>query len=198
MKLGLILECPKGGTDQQVYEYVIRQWCPGLDFITLPAGSNKPQMIQNCGKVARLLLDLERCDNVLIIWDLMPPWGGQPCRLEDVTIILKKMESEQVDLTKIKLICMEPELEGWLLVEGKALTDYNAQLCHPHRVEKFTGKKLRSNSNEAKKVISKYLGHKYNDVAEALRIIQHIDSYDKIAKKHPSFARLKTFIGKIC
>jgi hypothetical protein len=198
MKLGLIFECDKQGTDQQVYEYVIRQLCPDLDFITQPAGINKPQMIDNCGKIAQLLIDVEKCDKILIIWDLMPRWGGVPCRKEDVDNILENLTAEDVDLAKIKLVCIEPELESWLIVDGKALTAYKEQLSHPHKVEKFKGKKLSPESKNAKTEISKYLGRKYNDISEALKIAQHIENYEQIARKHASFARLKEFIGEVC
>lgn len=197
MKLGLILECPLQGTDQQVYEYVIKQLNTTLGIITQPAGTNKPQMIQNCGKVAKLLLLQEKCDYVAIIWDLMPPWGGKPCRKEDVEAMIKKLQDEKVNLAKIKLICIEPELEGWLIVEGDALTCYKRQLCHPHSVKPFRGKKLRSNDNGAKTGISTYLGRKYNDILEAIKIVQHINDYNKISKKHPSFKRLKTFVESL-
>jgi len=197
MKLGLILECPKQGTDQQVYEFVIEKLCPQLQVISQPAGNNKPQMIQNCGKAAKLLLDTEKCDYVAIIWDLMPPWGGKPCRKEDIDRILKKLEEANIDSTKIKLICIEPELEGWFLVEGHALTEYKRQCRRPHRVGSFKGIKLRKNDNSAKTCISTYLERKYNDVLEAIKIVQHINDYSKIARKHDSFKRLKMFVDSV-
>ncbi|RMG73891.1 MAG: hypothetical protein D6722_03100 [Bacteroidetes bacterium] len=90
MKLGVILECPKGGVDEKVYSYVFEQLCPELEVVVEEAGANKQQMIESCGPVAEILLD-QGCEAVLIIWDLMPRWGGEPCRKEDVEAILEKM-----------------------------------------------------------------------------------------------------------
>lgn len=48
MKLGLILECPRQGTDHKVYEHVISTLCPGLEIIVIPSGAtNKPGLISN-------------------------------------------------------------------------------------------------------------------------------------------------------
>lgn len=198
MKLGLILECPPQGTDHQVYKYVIEKLCPGIEIVVIPGATNKPELINNCGKIASLLFENDHCDKVAIIWDLMPRWGGTPCRKKDVEAIIHNLEEKGVNPNDVYLICIEPELEGWLLVDGTVLTQYKTQKCHPHRVKRFAGVTLSPQSNDAKKKISKYLGSKYNDVTEAIKITQHIMDYDKIARHHSSFARLKTFIDKIC
>lgn len=199
MKLGLILECPKQGTDHQVYEYVIKKLCPAIEIVVVPSGStNKPGMIAKCGEVAKTLIEAEHCNKVAILWDLIPTWGGTACRKEDVEAITNNLNAANVDLSKVKLICIEPELEGWLIVEGTALTKYKTGICHPHPVKKFNGVKLSVQSNDSKKTISKYLERRYNDISEAIRIAKNIDDFDKIARKHESFARLKTFIEDIC
>lgn len=165
MKLGLILECPRQGTDHQVYEYVIKKLCPAIEVVVVPSGStNKPGMIAKCGEVARTLIEAENCDKVAILWDLIPVWGGTACRKEDVEAITTNLNAAHVDLTKVKLICIEPELEGWLIVEGTALTKYKTAICHPHPVKKFNGVKLSERSNDAKKTVSKYLERRYNDI----------------------------------
>jgi len=197
--LGLILECPKQGTDHLVYEYVIKKFCPTINLVVVPAGStNKPDMINKCGKVAELLLHKDRCDKVAIIWDLMPPWGGRACRKTDIEAIIRNLSDYQVDLNRIKLICIEPELEGWLIVDGNGITKYKQYLSHPHPVPPFTGIKLRPQSNDAKKRITRYLGRRYNDLLEAIKIVKYFDDFDRIVRKHPSFRRLKTFIDQIC
>ena len=199
MKLGLILECAKQGTDHQVYEYVIKKLCPAIEVVVVPSGSsNKPGMIARCGEVANTLIEAESCNKVAILWDLIPVWGGTACRNEDIEAITNNLNASNVDLSKIKLICIEPELEGWLIVEGTALTKYKTDICLPHSVKKFRGRALSAKSNEAKKTISKYLEKRYNDITDALRITKNIDDFNKIARKHESFARLKLFIDEIC
>jgi hypothetical protein len=199
MKLGLILECSKQGTDHQVYEYVIKQICPAIDIVVIPSGaSNKPGMISKCGEIAQTLIQAEHCNKVAILWDLIPTWGGTACRKDDVDAITNNLSAANVDLNKIKLICIEPELEGWLIVEGTALTKYKTDICHPHPIKKFPGTKLSSKSNASKKTINKYLERKYNDISEAIRITKNIDDFNKIARKHDSFKRLKDFIEQAC
>jgi len=194
MKIGLILECDRGGTDHKVYEYVAKNICPDVEFFVEPSGSNKPTMIDNCGKVAKILLESLKCDIVLIIWDLMPTWGGEVCRKKDKDQILINLVSQHVATDKVKLICIEPELESWIIADGNALTSYKAQLSHPHKVEKFKPKVLSENDNSSKTIVSKYLGRRYNDVTEALKIVQHIDDFSKLGKKHASFGRFHDFV----
>lgn len=199
MKLGLILECPRQGTDHQVYEYVISQLCPGIEVVVIPSGAtNKPGLISKCGGIASNLFEAEHCDTVAIVWDLMPTWGGAACRKNDIEAITQNLIDNNVNVNNVKLICIEPELEGWLIVDGGALTQYKRDRSHPHRVRSFPGVTLPSQSNDAKKTISKYLGWRYNDITEARRIARHITNYDHIARHHKSFARLKMFIEQIC
>jgi len=199
MKIGLILECPKQGTDHQVYEYVISTLCPGIEILVIPSGAaNKPGLISKCGEIASTLFEAEHCDRVAIIWDLMPTWGGTACRKNDAEAIIRNLIDNNVDVTNVKLICIEPELEGWLVADGSALSKYKQTLCHPHRVKKFKGTVLPSQSKEAKKVITKYLERPYNDITEAIRIAMQIKDYSKIARKHASFARLKMYVEQIC
>ena len=123
MKLGLILECPKQGTDHQVYEYVIKKLCPAIEIVVVPSGStNKPGMIAKCGEVAKTLIESEKCNKVAILWDLIPAWGGTACRKEDVEAITNNLNAANVDISKIKLISIAPEQQTLLLVDSKPLT----------------------------------------------------------------------------
>jgi hypothetical protein len=207
MKLGLILECPFKGTDHQVYDYVIRKLCPSIEISVVSTGtSNKPQMIESCGKIASMLLQIEHCDAVAIIWDLMPPWkekrrgkqGRKPCRHEDIVKIQTNLKSANVNVSKVKLICIEPELEGWIIVDGSALTKYKEEISSSRPVEKFNKVKQLNKSNDSKNRINKYLKRKYNDVVDAIKIVKHFDNFDKVARKHTSFRRLKEFIENLC
>ncbi|MDR1270468.1 MAG: hypothetical protein LBK82_13180 [Planctomycetaceae bacterium] len=202
MKLGLILECPTEGTDHLVYKYVAQQLCPQLKII-VEGHRNKKLMIDNCGKTAKLLL--KNCDAVAIIWDLMPPWEEKrrrkPCRNRDVDMILKNLENANIDRlaikSKIKLICIEPELEAWIITERKALESYQ-QEKHPTHPKRFCPpKNISRTSKYCKPIIEKYLGN-YNDIYDAIKIVQHFDNFDKVARKHTSFRRLKEFIDDLC
>jgi hypothetical protein len=199
MKLGLILESDtnkhRKGTDHQVYEHIIQKLTNSIEIV-VAGNTNKLILLEECGVQAETLF-AQKCDYVAIIWDLMPTWGGKPCRKQDVEQICTKLEESQIDLDRIKLICIEPELESIFLVDGKALTAYKKQCCRPHPVEIFKGKKLAKNNNGAKTCISKYLERGYDGISEAIKIVEHIENYDKIANKHPSFKRLKEFVESL-
>ena len=197
MKLGLILECPNQGTDHQVYNYVITTLCPGIS-LNITGCVNKKDLINKCGPIAKILLESDHCDHVAIIWDAMPTWGGEPCRKKDIAAIHKSLKEEGIAPSRIKLICMEPELEGWFLVDGRGLTSYKADLCYPHPVKKCKAIKLSSASNQAKKIISRYLERSYNDIFDAIAIVKRYPNFDRIARNHHSFSRLHQFIIKIC
>ena len=193
MKLGLILESPPNGTDYQVYELVVRKLRSDIE-ITITGCHDKKNLISECGEMAKLLLDNDDCDSVAIVWDLMPTWGGRPCRHNDKEAITASLRSAGVDLSKVKLICIEPELEGWLIADGRALTAYKTQICHPHPIKTFRDRNVQGNSNESKKIISKYLGHKYSEMTEAKKITAKITDFDRVARKHKSFKRFKDFV----
>ena len=197
MKIGLILECPVKGTDHQVYEYLVNKICPEM-HLEIVGNTNKKELINNCGIQAKLLLESANCEHVVIIWDAMPTWGGTACRRTDVDLIRSKLADEQVELEMVKLICMEPELEGWLLVDGRGVTSYKKEMCHPHPVKKYKGTKLSANSDTAKKIISRYLERRYNDVSDAIRIVKLLPDYDRIARNHSSFNRLAKYIDEVC
>lgn len=196
MKVGVIVECPLKGVDHLVYEFVIPKLHSEIKFEIVSAGKHKTEMVNGCGKVASSLLE-SGCHHVLIIWDLMPRFGGEACRKEDVDAILQNLEENDVDRTKVKLVCIEPELEGWLLVDGRVLTSYKEQLHHPHPVKKFKGVLLPPSSRDAKKTIANYLERKYTDYESALRIVKHIEDFEKIADEHDSFRRLKEFLESL-
>jgi hypothetical protein len=197
MKLGLILECPKQGTDHQVYEYVISKLCPTIT-LSITGCMNKKDLISKCGMIAKILLQDDSCDRAAIVWDAMPTWGGRPCRKNDKDAIGRSLKEAQVDLSRVKLICMEPELEGWLLADGRGLTAYKAKLCHPHPVQNCKRIILSAESNYAKKIISRYLGRRYNDMTDAIAIVKRLPDFDRVSRYHKSFARLKSYIDEMC
>jgi len=197
MKLGIIVECPLKGVDHQVYEYTIPKLNDSLQFEIVSAGRNKVEMLNNCGPVASTLIE-SGCERVLIVWDLMPRFGGAVCRKEDVDSIKTSLEENNVPEGAVKLVCIEPELESWFLVDGDVLTSYKAKLWHPHPVKKFPGVVLPHNSRDAKSTISKYVEtRKYVDYEAAMRIVRTIENFDRISASHDSFRRLKEFVESL-
>ena len=192
MKLGLILESPKDGTDHKVYGLVIERLCPDMS-IEAVGFRNKRDMIAGCGVATKLLLESDMCDRVAIIWDLIPPWDDKPsCRCRDREKIIANLRNANVNFSKVKLICIEPELEGWIIVEKNALQAYRNERQPTHQ-RRFDPPKIYKTNRKCKPIIERYLG-KYNDITEAKLIVEKITNFDRVARKHESFRRFKEFM----
>ena len=140
MKIGLILECQKDGADQKVFELLVRKITrPSATVVSRTLG-NKPNVLAKCGDVAaELLADKDKCDRVLVIWDLWPSWerDAAPCRKVDRATALASLEKAKVDIKKVRLLCIEQMLESWLLADERALRQLLQEWSHPHPVRKF-------------------------------------------------------------
>jgi hypothetical protein len=126
MKLGMILECGPDGPDVKVCRRLIDGWlCPilRLEIEHAPPATmvNKGELLRDCGRVARRFLDpagADGCDQVLIVWDLHPGAG----LAADRALILESLQNAGVPLDRVLLVCIERELETWLLADSRALT----------------------------------------------------------------------------
>jgi hypothetical protein len=192
MKLGLILESPKDGTDHQVYELVIKRLRSELT-VDFTGFHNKKEMLFSCGTVAKTLFDTG-FDKVAIIWDLIPTWGGKPCLHNDIEKITTNLQNAEVDLSEVKLICIEPELEGWIITEKNALEQYQMER-YPTHIQRFNPPRIFKTTRICKPVIERYLGS-YNDMTEAKKIVEKIMDFDRVAQrdKTKSFKRFKDFV----
>jgi uncharacterized protein DUF4276 len=123
MKVGMIFECCVDGPDQKVCEYLAKQIVPGLE-VSSRSLVNKKFLVEECGEIAAALLN-EECEKVLIVWDLYPAWRQdreRPCRHEDKENIRLSLTNAEVDLEKVRMVCIEEELEAWLLADGRAVS----------------------------------------------------------------------------
>ncbi|MGE0825386.1 MAG: hypothetical protein AB7G75_27675 [Candidatus Binatia bacterium] len=123
MKVGMIFECGPDGADLQVCRYLARLLQSDIEIahVTL---DNKPKLVSECGAAAARLL-AEGCERVVIVWDLHPPWRSnkqKPCRKEDRETISSALSRAGVDAQQVSLVCIEEELEAWLIADGRALT----------------------------------------------------------------------------
>jgi len=123
MKIGFIFECDPEGPDVQVCRHLVHQLDPAVQFIPSTL-DNKKNLNEDCGAVAKTLL--HECEKVIVVWDLYPAWrerGIRPCRHEDRQSIFRSMQTEQVDLSRVVLVCIREELEAWLLADHRAVLD---------------------------------------------------------------------------
>lgn len=203
-KLGLIVECGPFGADLKVFKHIVTQLAADtlVEPVTL---DNKKKLVAGCGESAIRLLK-EGCDRVLIVWDLYPAWREdkeKPCRHTDRESIFVALaaagihkrdfespETGEADLRRVFLVCIEEELEAWLLADHKAVASFLSRPSHKVRVP--ATKKPEEIDNPKKKLtrLFKQLGGiEYNDLIHAEKVIEEVTNFKQIARACPTFSR---------
>ena len=194
MKVGLILECGPAGAETKVLP-VLFSMLPGgheIDSVTM---GNKPALVGGCGKAAAGLLS-GGCDKVFIFWDLYPAWReSSPCRKQDCENIRDSLLKENVPLKEVVLVCIEQELEAWLIADGRALRDFLSSAAH--KTKNIRDEKSPDQVENPKAVLSrlfqKHGRGRYNDLIHAERIARKLPDLSRV-RRSVSFAR---FAGKV-
>lgn len=188
-KIGMIFECGPNGPDQKVCEHLARRLVPNV-YIEPATLDNKPKLIEGCGKVAATLL-AHGCERVLIIWDLFPAWRSHnecPCRHEDREAIFRSLIREHIDPCHVHLICIEEELETWLLADGRALSQVLSRRTHSVTVkDRKAPESVHNPKPYLTRLFQQHLGHRYSDLIHAEQIIRALPDLNKIR-------RIDTFI----
>ena len=194
MKIGFIFECGPEGPDVQVCRYLVQMLDPTIEFVPSTL-DNKKKLVEDCGTVARVLLD--ECEKVIIVWDLYPAWrerGMRPCRHKDRQAIFRSLQSENVDLSKVFPVCIQEELEAWLLADNRAVTAMLKPLKRPHpvgRITKFPNPDTVSNPKKRlTRIFTQELGasRRYVDYQHAIKLAREISDFNKI-RRSDSFQR---------
>ncbi|MCW3097150.1 MAG: hypothetical protein JWL77_2768 [Chthonomonadaceae bacterium] len=199
MKIGIILECGPEGPDKHVCHHLAKQILRDanieaeLSFATL---NNKPNLLQKCGDTASLLI-LQGCERVLIVWDLYPAWrekGQKPCRYEDRKTIFEALDTASVDRNRVALICIQEELEAWLLADGEVLTGFLQSInSHVKKVSHHKSpERIGCNPKTAlNRLMQECTGRKYEDHIHARKIVVRIDDLSRLRKVCVTFQRFE-------
>lgn len=194
MKIGFIFECGPEGPDVQVCRHLTYKLDPAIEFISNTL-DNKKKLLEDCGAVAKALLD--ECETVIVIWDLYPAWrekGMKPCRHEDRLAIFQSLQAEDVDLGKVFLVCIQEELEAWLLADNRAVKGMLEPLKHPHpvsRIRRFPNPdRIQNPKTRLTKIFTQELGagRRYVDYQHAIKLVREISNFTKI-RRSDSFRR---------
>jgi hypothetical protein len=192
MKVGMIFESGPQGAETQVCEFLARRIQPGIVIVPV-THRNKPEMIADCGKDVVQLLK-ERCQRILIIWDLFPPWrkrGEQPCRKEDREAILNSLELAGVRNAPVFLLCIREELEAWLLADGRALSTVLSTEAHPVRVQSERHPDhVTDPKGRLKRIFKQSRRGRYNDLVHAIKIIHELPDLTYL-RRSESFQRFE-------
>ncbi len=194
MKVGFIFECGPEGPDVQVCRHLVYKLDPTIEFVPSTL-DDKKRLVEDCGAVAKILLN--ECEKVIIVWDLYPAWrpkGIKPCRYADRRSIFQSLQAENIDLSKVFLVCIKEMLEAWLLADHRAVTAMLQQLKHPHpvsRISRFSNPdSIRNPKKRLTKIFTQELGprRRYVDYRHALLIARQIADFTKIRRSN-SFQR---------
>lgn len=187
----MIFECGPSGADQQVCEEIVKKWVPTATLAPSVTLDQKPKLISECGKAAVGLL-ADGCDRVLIIWDLYPAWrqrGEKPCRKEDRAGIFASLTTAKVDIAKVTLVCIEEELEAWLIADGRGVSAVLSTAAHPVRIRDTKNPhKIRNPKKRLNRAFKEHRGFAYIDLQHAIKIVRAIPDRAKL-DRIPTFSR---------
>lgn len=199
MKVGLILECGPQGADKAVCEYLAKLLDPKIEVVSLTL-DNKPGLIENCADTTASLFEIDGCDRVIIIWDLYPAWrknGEKPCRKQDRDQILEKLSDAGVTNPNVFLVCIEEELETWLLWEHQAISAY---LSKPHReisINKVTrAAQIKNPKVLLNKIFQANIHIPYSDRDHAKQIVKYIVNTNRL-RRCDTFVRFALKVADI-
>ncbi|MDD5033895.1 MAG: DUF4276 family protein [Methylococcaceae bacterium] len=193
MKVGFIFECGPQGADKQVCEYLAAQIKLGVTPVSRTL-DNKTNLLKDAGKVAAALL-AEGCERVLIVWDLRPAWPDKkykPCRKAERDTILASIGNAGIARSPVFLVCIEQELESWLLADEAKISAYLSTDAHA-----YSAKRVR-NPDQVPNPKSMMMSHfkaargwRYEDRTHAVKVLQSGAMDLKKLRRSPTFARFE-------
>lgn len=194
MKVGMIFECGPDGADKKVCEhlaYMLQSHIETDIKISSATLDNKPNLLAECGKTAAQLL-AEGCERIVIVWDLYPAWREdkqRPCRKEDRTKIMKSLTEAEVTSPHVYLVCIEEELEAWLLADGDAISKVLSRPAHQVKVQDHRNpEKIKNPKTRLNKIFKEKTNSRYVDRQHAYMIVKNLKNLNKL-KRSITFVR---------
>lgn len=195
--IGMVFECGPQGADKQVCEYLVQQLRPGIGIKSRTL-DNKDNLLRDAGKVAAQLLK-DGCVCVLVIWDLRPAWPDKKdkhCRrIERHTLMTRLTEAGLPKTAPVYLVCIEQELESWLLANEKSISAF---LSSPTRAYKAAKVSAPDAVAQPKVVMLNHFkrarGWVYDDRVNAVDVLRALPLDLRRMRRSPSFTR---FEGKL-
>lgn len=192
--IGMIFECGPEGADRQVCEYLAKHIRPGIEIRSRTLGS-KVDLLRDAGIAAALLLK-DGCACVMVVWDLRPAWPdktNRPCRHDErQTVLMRLAEAGVSPHAPVYLICIEQELESWLLANERAINALLSTPTHP-----YVGSKVKvpdsvvQPKSEMLKHFKKARGWRYDDKVDAIRVLNASAIDMQRMRRSTSFARFE-------
>lgn len=180
----MIFECGPGGADLQVCRHLACLLQSDIEIAHVTLG-NKPHLVAECGTAAARLL-AEGCERVVIVWDLYPPWRPnkqKPYRKEDREAIFQSLSRAGVDALQASLVCIEEELEAWLIADGRALTSVLSRPAHPVKIQDIKNvEKTRKPKTRLNQIFQQHVGKPYVDRIHARLIVEALPDLTRLRR----------------
>jgi hypothetical protein len=194
MTIGLIFECGPQGADKQVCEYLAKAIRPGV-ALTSKTLDNKENLMRDAGRVAAQMLK-DGCHCVLVIWDLRPTWPDKktkPCRAAERQQILDCIAHAGLPQSApVYLVCIEQELESWLIASDHAITAYLSTPAHAYPAKQY---KKPDREMQPKALMNNHFkdarGWVYEDHADAIRVLKAASLDYRRLRRSPTFQRFE-------
>ena len=215
MKLGLIVE---GLADGAVCKIAASRLVPEVRVHEPTTLVNKPLLLRGCGEAAAVLLNVAKCDKVIVLWDLYPNWPdeamkksaklpkgkakkkqriGPDCKVDRAAALASLEAAGLADDPRVSLVCVERELETWLIADAAAITSVLVpRYITADRLERINppGKPERHADPKGwlEDTFAKAKGTKYTDRDHApaimgaicdLKILRKVQSFSRFAQK---------------
>ena len=184
MKVGMIFECGPKGADKKVCERLVRMIDPKIQVVGMTL-DNEPKLVAGCGRAAAKLLQ-EGCERVIIIWDLYPAWrerGQKPCLKEDREAIFRSLKEAGVTSPPVHLVCIQEELEAWLLADGRAISAVLSTRSRPVSIKhRKNTERLSNPKKELDRIFREHAKRPYSDRYHAHKIVEALPDLKKIRR----------------
>lgn len=199
--VGMIFECGPMGADKAVCEYLANRLRPDAKLVSRTM-DNKPNVLANAAVVAASLL-ADGCERVLIVWDLRPAWPDKTkkaCRAEERKTLLDALVKEGLADKPVFLICVEQELESWLLADETKLAAFLSTSARPYKITRVRKPDRVAQPKAAVINHFKAAGYRpYNDLVHALKVVKGNDAgapdWDRL-RQSDSFVRFEEKLAK--
>jgi hypothetical protein len=193
--IGMVFECGPQGADKQVCEYLVRHIRPDVN-ISSRTLDNKDNLLRDAGTVAAQLLK-DGCACVLIVWDLRPAWPDQktkPCRHDERQAVLARLAEAGVSpLAPVYLVCIEQELESWLLANERAISALLSTPAHPYDAPKVKSPDAVMQPKASMvEHFKRARGWRYDDKVDAVRVLKATEVDLSRLRRSASFSRFET------
>ena len=130
------------------------------------------------------------------MWDLRPAWpdtANKPCRAAERQTLLDALVKQKLQDQPVYLVCVEQELESWLLASEHAISAYLSTPAHAYEAKKI---KKPDRVLLPKAVMNNYFqearNQRYEDRVHALKVLKAAPINLGKLRRSVSFARFES------